>query len=662
MRPKITPLLCSIIALSLLEIAAPGGAAPQHGRQNKPVPRTDPFTAIDPQLKAALATAPKSTEFPDSDAASLLDISDVEIKPDGTVVETVRHAYKLFNQRARTLAEIDLPYNSGRQHVDVLAARTIKANGTVVPVKREDIRTSTPGQEYAMYGDAVSTGFSMPAIEDNCVIDYTYRMVQAPKLLQGQYAATWLFASRYPVKLSRLTVHAPAAAVLGYRIKNDPLCKPMITLSPNGSIRTTVFEDRDIKPIVPEPLMPNPLQVAPHVELSTISSWGEIAKWYSGLQPTRSAATPAITATVGKITGGKTSPRDKAAAIYDWVVSNVRSVGVQFGLAGYRPHPAAEVASKRYGDARDKTNLLIAMLAVAGISADPVLLAAGIPDDLESHLPSLQAFNHCIALAHIEGKDVWLDASAEACPYGDIPQADRGAYGFVVSGGKHVFKRIPPYQPEENGIEDHETIQLTEDGSAEIEDRVIMRGSFAQGLRAGLRRLTPQQREQAAKQMVQALAGSAVLKRYTFPDARDSSLQLELKFSLTVPQYAQQAGDLLLVPFAAAVQPQNPFVQEKRVYPFYQPQSMHINAEVQVTVPNGFVVSKLPANVSLASPINEQRLSFTKSADGTTVTVAANTLTKEGTAPVEAYKQIQDYYKSLARAAGAKIVLKKAGP
>ena len=464
---------CSVFSLFVLigiALAGNGGipGAGQAVKRQKAAPRTDPATVVDAQSKAAMAGAPKSSDFPDSDAVCLLDLSDVTLRPDGTVVETVRKTFKLFNQRARSLAEINLPYNSGRERLAVIAARTIKANGTVVRVRDEDMRLSSPGREFAMYGDAASTGFSMPAIEDNCIIDYTYEKTTSSSLLSGQYADTWSLSGRYPVALSRLTLHAGADKPLRYRLCNDDVCKPVVSAGPKGLTKTYVFERRDVEPLVPEPMMPFPMRIAPHVEVSTIGSWDTIGHWYFGLQQPQAKATPAITSTVAGLIAGKATEAAKATAIYDWVAGDIRYIGLALGASAYRPHPASEVFAKRYGDGKDKTNLLIAMLGAAGIHADPVLLYTGNPVDQAGRLPSLQAFNHCIAVAKIDGKEVWLDAAAVTCPYGDIPANDRSTYGLVISSGGSAFQRIPAYLPAENGMVDRETVALNADGSAEL--------------------------------------------------------------------------------------------------------------------------------------------------------------------------------------------------
>jgi len=90
-------------------------------------------------------------------------------------------------------------------------------------------------------------------------------------------------------------------------------------------------------------------------------------------------------------------------------------VGLEFGISAFKPHAAASVYEKLYGDCKDKATLLITMLGLAGIKAHPALLTAETLHPVRSQLPTLEAFNHCIAVAEIDGKEVWLDATAETC-------------------------------------------------------------------------------------------------------------------------------------------------------------------------------------------------------------------------------------------------------
>ena len=52
-------------------------------------------------------------------------------------------------------------------------------------------------------------GFSMPAIEDECVIDYTWEEITRPLLMPGQFWTYWGFSGLEPVGLCRYVSKPP---------------------------------------------------------------------------------------------------------------------------------------------------------------------------------------------------------------------------------------------------------------------------------------------------------------------------------------------------------------------------------------------------------------------------------------------------------------------
>src|SRR5690349_21417705 len=116
----------------LSALASPPKKAQKPALSAKPAPAAN---ALDSEISAAIASAPTGSQWPNSNYARLLDIGNITVKSDGTVIAKYRTTYKLFNERARDLAEVNLPYNSSYQDIHVLSARTIRKDGTIVEVK-----------------------------------------------------------------------------------------------------------------------------------------------------------------------------------------------------------------------------------------------------------------------------------------------------------------------------------------------------------------------------------------------------------------------------------------------------------------------------------------------------------------------------------------------
>ncbi len=624
--------------------------------------KADKLEGIDPELKTAIDTAPTSAAYPNANYARLLDLGNVTVKSDGTVVARYRMTYKLYNERARRLAEVNLPYNSSFQELHVVSARTIQKDGTIVRVKPGDIRTTAQAGDYLMYDDAQGYGFSMPGVEDGCVIDYTWEEITHPMLMPGQFFTYWGFNGPEPVGVSRFVLHAPTDKPLKFKTYNDASLKPVITTSLDGKVRTYTWELKNAKPLEIEPSMPNYNDITTWMEVSSLDSWQEIAKWFWGLQSPQAKPTEAIKKTVNTLIAGKQTEEEKARVIYDWVANRTRYVGLEFGISAFKPHAAADVYDKLYGDCKDKATLLVTMLGVAGIKASPVLLHADERRVIDQGLPTLTAFNHCIALAQVSGKEVWLDATAETCAYGDIPNSDRGSRVLVVNDGKGEFKTIPTYNAADNGMSVHSDITLRPDGGADTKVDFTMRGESGQGMRYRAREYTPDQRKQMMTSMAQRLSTGAAMKAFDLPDGSDKTGPYVMKLSATAPNFAKKTSSLLLLPVGLGTgtgERTNPYTQETRLWPVVEENASRTESVTVYHLPEGFTIEDIPADVNLVGPLQEYRRKIEKSADGKTLTVTATVLEHPGIVPAADFKKVRSYYDEMLKTTDDQIVLRK---
>ncbi len=648
-------------SLTLLAVAAALGA-PLSARAAAPTPPPRAAVILDPELKAALASAPKASQWPDHNYARLLDLESVTMKPDGTVVADYRETVKIFNERGRSVAEVNLPYNASYENLTVKWARTLKKDGRVLEVSPGDIRTSSAYSDYPMYGDSMSVGFSMPGVEDDCVIDYAWRQVTKPLLMPGYFWDFWAFSGTEPVSLSRYILKAPVGKKIQFRVYNNDSIKPRISTSPDGATKVYTWQATGMKPVDSEPAMPNRNEVQAWMEVSTISSWQDIASWFWRLAKPQAVVTPAMRLTEQQLIAGKTTDAEKATAIYDFVANHVRYVGLEFGLSAFKPHPAPDVFDKLYGDCKDKATLLVTMLGVAGIKAHPVLLRSEDKRSIDRQLPTLAAFDHCIAMAEIDGKQVWLDSTAETCGFGDIPASDRGAQGFVVDDGAGRFETIPVYGAAQNGFDSVTHVDLQPDGSARVSAETHMRGASAEQWRSYVRSITPDQRKQMIQAMAQSISVGGTVQEFKLPDGVDKRGPYIISMKLAAPTRAKSTKNLLILPLAntsGGSDHSNPFVKETRVWPIVVEEASLQQGETTITLPQGYTVEDTPADINLEGELFSYRRTITVSSDGRTINVKVASESKPGRVPAADYAMIRRHYDRVISATEDVIVIRK---
>ena len=211
------------------------------------------LAARDDDAKALLDSAPLASQYPNAGFVNLVDEAKQVIKPDGSWTTTTRVTAKVFNDRGRSIANVHLAYNSAFEKIKILRARTIKKDGTVVNVKQEEMREVSPFAGFAMYSSVKAKVMIMPAVENDCIIDYEWQVSGRTSLMPGQFYAVWYFQSREPTVLSRYTLEIPVGRIVKQGSTKSNVVPAQI-FSKDGKTMTYIWEGRDYPEINPEPV------------------------------------------------------------------------------------------------------------------------------------------------------------------------------------------------------------------------------------------------------------------------------------------------------------------------------------------------------------------------------------------------------------------------
>lgn len=232
------------------------------------------------------------------------------------------------------------------------------------------------------------------------------------------------------------------------------------------------------------------------VDISQYKDWREVSATTSPLfqRASELSAASEIKAEAAKIRAKYASDAERAFAALKLVQTEIRYLYLAMGQGGYVPASADETWSRRFGDCKVKTVLLLAMLRELGIAADPVLVSADGADGLDKQLPRLGAFNHVLVRARIEGKSYWLDGTLAGSTPGEIAVAPPMDWGLpLTAAGADLEKlEVPPArQPlQETFVEMDATRGIDRPASFKVE--MLFRGMAAAAYRARAETLTPE--------------------------------------------------------------------------------------------------------------------------------------------------------------------------
>jgi Transglutaminase-like superfamily/Domain of Unknown Function with PDB structure (DUF3857) len=370
---------------------------------------------------------------------------DWQLNPDFTSTqESYVEMEALSESGAQGIGKYSLSSFKDRQQLEILEAHTQKADGQKLLVTKDNILVQD-GIAAAGVGlswpQAQIHQITFPNVQKGDKIIVRARWVtHIPNLPNwASFSAQLIPSNTYDKAIYR--IEAPQSL-------NLQVFASGLTVKQSQKAQNTVWEiegSNQARSI--DVNAANVLVTYPRVYASTFKENTQLVEAYAKQSNAKAIVTDEVKALATKITEGKTSTFDKAAAIHDWVRKNIRYVAVYLGNGGLVPHDIDWILKNRYGDCKDHALLLQTMLKAVGIEAVPVLINT-TNEYVLAELPI--GFNHCIVF--IPSLNLFADPTDSRLPLGAIPlnDADKPAAVALDDGAK--LMRTPALSADNNQI------------------------------------------------------------------------------------------------------------------------------------------------------------------------------------------------------------------
>jgi tetratricopeptide (TPR) repeat protein len=568
--------------------------------------KEETYTLAD--ISKLIKDTPTQKDYPDASAIIILDSAERIVRPDGTSSLTYHKVIKILNEKGReTYGEVYIPYSLLGERVKILKARTIKPDGT--EVEATAIHDVSLAEGYHLYSDAMAKVISMPALENNAIIEYAYTIDDLGRGPLGKhFQDEFLFQDFDPMMISRYTLVIPKGMNIYYKMYNGEL-EPQI--EEKGSTVIYTWEMKDIPQIIQENYMPPLADVVPRLEITTFKDWQEVAGWYYDIANPKTKSDEAIKAKVIELTRDKKTLEDKAKAIYYFVANDIRYVGLEFGISGLMPHQASEVFKYKYGDCKDKATLLISMYREIGIPAYYVLVRTRYRGSLPLDSPGFQ-FDHAICAIKLNGKLYFLDGTAEDTRFGYVPSMDQGTKALLIDEGKPILVDIPIDRPEDNEKTRNIEVTLSKDGSIKGTAYVTFRGYYDTYLRSVWKTAADRQIREDLEWSLRSLVPNATLEGYQLSNLRDLDADVWERYSFSASGYAQVVQNTIsfLPSIMERLETSESVAKKERKYPINYWTPYTTRDIVTYKLPDGSKIIHLPDDIVLDKPFAYYSMKF----------------------------------------------------
>lgn len=253
-----------------------------------------------------------------------------------------------------------------------------------------------------IYDGALTALIHLSDVKKNDIIDYSYS-IRGFNPVYGKDISGFFF-HQLGVKVEnfhyRLLVPQGQPLRLDYRGHSH---------QPEKSSRNNkdVYEwsHGGLSPVIFDSNVPYWMALYPMTSYSTFMDWQAVVNW---ALPLYQYSEQGLDRIKGQIASGKENI-SRITDIIRYVQDDIRYLGLESGMSAYRPNSPQKVFEQKYGDCKEKSLLLVALLRKEGLEAYPVLVNTEWKHNVAAFSANASAFDHCIVTYKWKGEDYFVD-------------------------------------------------------------------------------------------------------------------------------------------------------------------------------------------------------------------------------------------------------------
>jgi hypothetical protein len=627
-----------------------------------------PRAAADaPQWMHALVNAPIPAHDEKTDAVLLYSETNVTVLSVDKIKTVVREAYKILRPQGRERGTVAVSLDSSKK-VTSLHGWCIPAQGKDYEVKdKEAVEISPPSVPGAELIDDVKVKLlRIPASDPGNIVGYEYEVEEHPLVLQD----IWFLQGGDPVRESRYSLQLPA----GWEYKASWLNYPEVKPSQVGN--TWQWSIGEVKGIRAENDMPPIRGVLGQMVVSFLppggftpnngfTNWKEMGTWYWNLESGRTDPSTEIKQKVAALTASAHTPLEKMNALAAFVQHDIRYVAIELGIGGWQPHPAPDIFLHRYGDCKDKANLMRSMLREIGVESYQVAINTE-RGSIRPETPAHHGFNHQIVAIKLPaglidpslaatfedprlGKLLFFDPTDELTPIGQLRGQLQANYGLLVTPDGGELVELPKLPSSTNSIERNGKLVLDAKGRLQGEVEETRSGDRASAQRGALHTVAKDsERVKPIESLLAASLTTFQITKASIVNLQQTDRPFGFNYAFVADNYAQTAGNLLLVRPRVLGTKARGFLETKepRQFPIEFEGPEKDTDKFEITLPPGYEVDELPPPVDVDFGFASYH-SKTE-AKGNVIGYTRTFEVKELSVPVSKAEELKKFYRIIA--------------
>ncbi|MBK6962418.1 MAG: DUF3857 domain-containing protein [Bacteroidales bacterium] len=503
----------------------------------------------------------------------------------------------IINEKALYLAHLKIFYNTGEK-VNIKTAAIYNSLGIKVKtIKQSDMADYSTAGDLTLYSDARIIYYKVVPVSYPFTIVYDYEVTYNRLYSFPPYSP---YTSDYQsVENSSLKLINLPAVPLNIKLINMPEGLNVFTDEKSKSWSFT-----NLLPLVDEPYMPRINDVAPLIKIAPelitydkfkgkADSWENYGKWFSQLLRNRRSLSNTTVTNLNQMVSEAVSKREKVRILYKYMQSKSHYISISEGIEGLQPHIAADVDALGYGDCKDLSNYMVAMLEAVGIKAYYTKVQAGKGEyQFIIDQPGHQS-NHIIVCVPMEKDTIWLECTSQISPFNYLGSYTDNRNVLIIKDDSGELARTPEYTINDNYINSTFLIGYATDGTA-AKGTITFSGLLMDDVISAVNSNIKDQSDWVDNSLEMT---DFTLINHKFGIIEDPKPIISLNVNLALNSFFNGANGRLFASLNLNNTINVPARVRNRQFPVYIPYSYQTNDTILIDLPAGYKHEQLPESV-----------------------------------------------------------------
>jgi len=308
-------------------------------------------------------------------------------------------------------SQLSFDFDPGFESLQIHQVRVLRQGVYLDRLEPNELRLfqREPDLEHHLYSGAKTAYLILPDIRVGDVLEYSFSTHGINPVFGDKYSAQIQLDWEMPVEFNSVRVLVHSGRTLYYSVPEGKNGK--LTMTETSTHRELLWQQSPVAAINADDDVPTWFMPHHYWSLSEFSSWQDVANWAMPLFEQSSTVDPSVQQLADQFMQQSADPKIRVMAALAFVQQQIRYLGIEDGIGSHVPRKASDTLYRRYGDCKDKTALLIALLKAMGFDAKAALVNLEQGAMLPRQLPSPYTFNHVIVTLMVAGQQYWLDGT-----------------------------------------------------------------------------------------------------------------------------------------------------------------------------------------------------------------------------------------------------------